>query len=334
MKQVSEAAGVSQSTVSRVLNGTNGRVPIGEETRQRVLRLVEELGYRPHPLARGLRGAGTALLGLIVREIADPFFASTIEAIASEVRRHGYSLVLGHARSSVDEALALAGVLETRHCDGVLLLGDLQDEPRLWAELTGSNLAIVGLCLGPRSRGVPNVNTDNRQGVRLAFQHLYGLGHRRIAFVDAGWLDDVAERREAYFDLAKQHRLAIPEGYHQPGDNRPQSGWDGARALLALPEPPTAVLCATDQVAQGALAACAAGGVRIPAEISVVGFDDIPMASFTVPPLTTVRQPIELLAREAVDRLLAAMGGDRRGPALVRLEPELVVRATTAAPGR
>jgi len=243
MKQVSVAAGVSQSTVSRILNGKDGRVPIGEETRRRVLQLVEELGYRPHPLARGLRGAGTALLGLIVREIVDPFFAYMMEAIATEARRNGYSLMLGHAGSSVDEALALAGILETRHCDGILLLGDVQDEPRLWAELTGSNLAMVALCQGTRAPRIPTVNSDNPQGVRLAFEHLRQLGHRRIAFIDAGWLGDVEERRAAYFELMAAEDLAILAGYHQSAENRPEGGWTGLRALLSLPEPPTAVLC-------------------------------------------------------------------------------------------
>jgi len=305
LKQVSELAGVSQSTVSRILNQRSSAVPIAAATRARVLRVIEELGYRPHPLARGLRGGGTALLGLIVREVADPFFASAIEAIAEESRRRGYSLVLGHARSSAREALVLAEVLETRHCDGIILLGDLRDEPRLWAELEGSDLAMVAVCQGGRAPGIPTVDCDNRLGTMMVLQHLYGLGHRRIAFLDAGWLGDVEERRAAYHTFVRERGLPILEGYHQrlPG-NHPEAGLVAFRTLLELPLPPTAVFCATDQVALGALAAADRVGLRVPVDISVAGFDDIPMARFAVPGLTTVRQPLRHMARLAVGRLL------------------------------
>jgi DNA-binding LacI/PurR family transcriptional regulator len=339
LKQVSELAGVSQSTVSRILNQRSSAVPIAPATRERVLRVIEELGYRPHPLARGLRGGGTALLGLIVREVADPFFASAIEAIADESRRRGYSLVLGHARSSAREALVLAEVLETRHCDGVILLGDLRDEPRLWAELKGSELAMVAVCQGGRAPGIPTVDCDNRLGATMALQHLYGLGHRRIAFLDAGWLGDVEERRLAYHAFMGERGLSVPDGYHQRlSGNHPEAGLAAFRALLELPSPPTAVFCATDQVALGALAAADRLGLRIPTDISVVGFDDIPMARFAVPGLTTVRQPLRPMARLAMERLLDLIrsgAGPRGGPALrEQLRPSLVVRNSTAAPPR
>ncbi|HZV51907.1 MAG TPA: LacI family DNA-binding transcriptional regulator [Candidatus Dormibacteraeota bacterium] len=338
LKQVSELAGVSQSTVSRILNRRHSAVPIAAATRERVLRVIEELDYRPHPLARGLRGGGTALLGLIVREVADPFFAAAIEAIADESRRHGYSLVLGHARSSAREALVLAEVLETRHCDGAILLGDLRDEPRLWAELEGSELAVVAVCQGGRAPGIPTVDCDNRVGTVMALQHLHGLGHRRIAFLDAGWLGDVEERRLAYHAFMAERGLPVLEGYHQrlPG-NHPDAGLSAFRALLELSSPPSAVFCATDQVALGVLAAAARAGLRVPADVSVVGFDDIPMARFAVPGLTTVRQPLRRMARLAVERLLGLIrsgAAPRSGPARrERLRPSLVVRGSTAAPG-
>ena len=117
MRDIAEAAGVSQSTVSRVLNDVPTRVPIAAETRERVTLAARKLGYRPNPLARGLRGAPTMLLGAVVRDITDPFFAGAIEALSVTANSHGYNLVLGHARGRADEAIALTGVLETRHCD-------------------------------------------------------------------------------------------------------------------------------------------------------------------------------------------------------------------------
>lgn len=336
MKEVARAAGVSQSTVSRVLNGSSeDRVPITADTKARIARAVQELGYRPNPLARGLRGGGTALLGLVVREIADPFFTCAIEVIATEAQRNGFNLVLGHARSSGDEALALAGVLETRHCDGIILLGDLRDIPDVWNDLSNASLPLVALCQGPRTPGIPTVNTNNRQGIELALDHLWSLGHRRIAFIDAGWFGDVGERREAYLDWIQRHHVRMPTGYQQTSDNDPASGMAALDRLIALREPPTAVVCATDLVALGALAAAAKAGVKVPEQISVVGFDDIPMAQFAVPSLTTVHQPLEEMAREAIGQVVSLIKREDRQPVLLRIcEPQLVVRDSAGSPRR
>ncbi|HEY7132260.1 MAG TPA: LacI family DNA-binding transcriptional regulator, partial [Candidatus Limnocylindrales bacterium] len=130
MRDIAAMAGVSQSTVSRVLNDAPTRVPIAPETRARVILAARELGYRPNPLARGLRGASTMLLGAVVRDITDPFFAGAVEALSVEAVSHGYNVVLGQAHGRADEALALTTVLETRHCDAIILLGDVQNQPR------------------------------------------------------------------------------------------------------------------------------------------------------------------------------------------------------------
>src|SRR6185503_7353391 len=145
MRDIASLAGVSQSTVSRVLNDVATRVPITEDTRSRVTAAARQLGYRPNPLARGLRGAPTMLLGAVVRDITDPFFSGAIEALSEAARSRGYNLVLGHARGRADEALALTAVLETRHCDAIVLLGDLQDQPSLLADLKDSIVPVVAL---------------------------------------------------------------------------------------------------------------------------------------------------------------------------------------------
>ena len=132
------AAGVSQSTVSRVLNDAPTRVPIAAETRERVILAARRLGYRPNPLARGLRGASTMLIGAVVRDFSDPFFAGAIEALAVEAMARGYNVVLGHAHGRLDEGIALTTVLETRHTDAIVMLGDMQDQPRLLDDLRES----------------------------------------------------------------------------------------------------------------------------------------------------------------------------------------------------
>ncbi len=330
LKDVSQLAGVSQSTVSRVLSGAFTAVPIAPETRERVLRAAEALRYRPHPLARGLRGAGTALLGLVVRDIVDPFFTAMLKVIALEARRRGYNLVLGDAGSSAQEAQALTQVLEVRHCEAILLVGDLVDEPRLLAELTGTDLALVAVCQGARAPGLSTVNADSDRGARLALEHLYALGHRRIALLDAGWIGDVEPRRAAYQRFIREHGLTSPAKYRQVVPNDPGGGQVGCARLLKLRQPPTAIFATTDVLAIGALNAAQSAGLRVPRDLSVVGFDDIPFAAFTVPPLTTVRQPIEAIARLAVDMALRRAADPGAPPENHSLDPELVVRHSTA----
>src|SRR5919202_689576 len=270
MKEISQIAGVSQSTVSRILSGTEFRVPIAPRTRERVLKAVADLGYTPNPLARALRGARSALLGLIVRDVADPFFALAIEAITAEARRRGNWVVLGHARARAKDAATFRETLATWHGDGTILLGDLRDDPSLLAHLLGRELPLVGLCQGSRAPRIPVVNVDNAVGTRMA----------------------------------REHHLAVPSGYVRDSDNNLAGGLDAGLALLALSRPPTAIFAASDVVALGVLKAAASRGVKVPDELSVVGFDDIPFAAYAVPSLTTVRQPIDDMARLAVDQVL------------------------------
>jgi DNA-binding LacI/PurR family transcriptional regulator len=183
MKDVAQDAQVSQSTVSRILSGAPPAVPISETTRARVLETARRLQYRPNPLARGLRGAPTMLIGAIVRDVTDPFFATAIDVLSRRARHRGYSVVLGHARGEADEALALAAVLEARQCDAIVLLGDIRDQPALLADLATVSGPVIELWQGSGSQGFPAIAVDNDAGMRAAMDHLRTLGHRRIAFV-------------------------------------------------------------------------------------------------------------------------------------------------------
>jgi len=335
MKEIAKKVGVSQSTVSRILSGAPIKVPVALETRQRIMQAVKELGYRPNPLARGLRGGGTGLLGLIVREVGDPFFACAIDVIAREARLHDYSLVLGHAHGSADEALALTEVLETRHCDGIILLGDIQDARDVWGDLIRASIPLIGLCQGNRAPGIPTINADNKLGVTLALDYLFELGHRDVAYIDAGSLGDIADRQAAYLEWMDHHHIAVREGRKQPGDNEPGSGVLAFERLMALHEPPTAVLCATDQIALGVLSAAAKLQVNVPGYISVVGFDDIPIGRFAVPSLTTVRQPIDNMARLALAELLKVIRREEGQVQQLQLcEPQLIVRDSSGPSAR
>jgi DNA-binding LacI/PurR family transcriptional regulator len=331
MRDIARETGLSQSTVSRVLNRRPTVIPIGEETRERVLATARTLGYRPNPLARGLRGSSTMLLGVIVREITDPFFAGAIEAVTSAAAQRGYNVVLGHAHARAEEAITLWGVLEARHCDAILLLGDMRDQPRLLQDLSGEHVPVVALWHGAHMTELPCVAVDNYAGVRAVLDHLFGLGHRRIAFVGGRQLGDIKERGEAFVQYHRDADQPLSAGYLQLGLHD-ASGANGAlKRLLELPEPPTAVVAATDVLAIGLLHAAHLHGLRVPEQLSITGFDDIPMAAYTVPALTTMRMPVSDMVDQALRLALDDAGADVKEPIPI-LQGSLVVRSSTGAP--
>jgi DNA-binding LacI/PurR family transcriptional regulator len=334
MRDIAREAGVSQSTVSRVLNDAPTRVPIAPETRERVTLAARRLGYRPNPLARGLRGAPTMLIGAVVRDITDPFFAGAIEALSVEAMARGYNVVLGHAHSRADEALALTAVLETRHCDAIVLLGDVQDQPRLLGDLKDSLVPVVALWQGSSALGVPTIDVDNRAGVRAAVHHVADLGHERIAYVSGRPLGDIREREAAFNDSMTERFGGVRDGYLQHVSNTPAGGATALGVLLHLADPPTAVVASTDTLAFGVLHAANALGRRVPDDLSVVGFDDILLASHTVPALTTLRMPAREIVAEGLDIAieLARNPGHRPERTVRVIAPELIVRQSTAPP--
>jgi DNA-binding LacI/PurR family transcriptional regulator len=331
MRDVARATGVSQSTVSRVLSGAPTTVPIAPSTRERVVAAARQLGYRPNPLARGLRGSRTMLLGVIVRDITDPFFTVAIEAVSIEASRLGYNVVLGHAHGRADEALALWGILEARHCDAILMLGDMRDQPGLIEDLKETRVPVVALWHGSRSTGVPTVTVDNRAGIAMVVEHLAGLGHRAIAFVGPRRLGDIREREEAWRAGISGLGVRVPEAYVEHPANEYGGGVEAMERLMRLPEPPTAVVCATDVLAIGALHVAQRRGLHVPHDISITGFDDIPVAAVSVPALTTVRMPVrEMIAvgvRMAIGDPEALPVSDEDPHPL--LQPSLVVRTST-----
>ena len=331
MHDIARAAGVSQSTVSRVLNAASSSIPISEETRERVLASARRLGYSPNPLARGLRGAPTMLLGVIVRDITDPFFAGPIEAISIEAARRGYNVVLGHAHGRADEAMVLRSALETRHVDAIILLGDMTDQPRLIDDLRNCLVPVVAIWQGTAHHGLTMVNVDNATGVALALDHVLALGHRRIAFVSGRPLGDIEERRAAYEGRMRAAGLEIAEGFVQQVPNSPAGGEQAFVALMSLSSRPTAVICSTDQLAIGVLHGAWSMGLRIPADVSVTGFDDLPTSAFTVPALTTVRMPTREMCALAVQVAIDSRPAGLE-PTVEVLQPELVIRDSTGPP--
>ena len=334
MRDIASVAGVSQSTVSRVLNDAPTRVPIAAETRERVTLAARRLGYRPNPLARGLRGAATMLIGAVVRDFSDPFFAAAIEALAIEAMARGYNVVLGHAHGRVDEGLALTAVLETRHCDAIVMLGDMQDQPRLLEDLRQTSVPVVALWQGTSPIEFPTMNVDERWGIHAGLRHLTELGHHRIAFVSGLLPGDNWSRENAYTEFMTGRFGGVPGGYVQQVPNSLAGGEEALRRLLDLPDGPTAVVTSTDLVAVGVLHAAYSLGRTVPTELSVVGFDDLVLAAHTVPALTTLRMPIPEIVAEGV-KLVVGLARDptaSREPRVTVFQPSLVIRQSTAVP--
>lgn len=332
MRDVAKATGVSQSTVSRVLSGASTVVPIAPETRERVMAAARRLGYRPNPLARGLRGSGTMLLGVIVREITDPFFAGAVDAVSTEAGRRGYNVVLGTAHARADEAIALWAVLEARHCDAIVLLGDTRDQPRLIEDLRNARVPVVALWEGSRQTEIASVSVDNHAGIDAIMTHLLGLGHRRIAFVGGRRLGDIAEREDAFVETIARAGEPLRKGYVRSTANNPAGGGEALRALLRLDERPTAVVCATDVLALGVLHEAYGRGLRVPDDLSVTGFDDIPVSPYAVPALTTMRMPVQEMIARAVAMVIDDADGQSTQPSHPILQASLIVRESTGPP--
>lgn len=336
MSDVAAAAGVAQSTVSRILNDAPAPISVSAETRERVQAIARDLGYSPHPIARALRGAPTMLLGAIVRDITDPFFAGAIEALSVECKARGYSVVLGHARATEDEALAMTAVLEARQCDAIVLLGDFTAERRLVADLRDGRARVVGLWHGSeRDRPFVTVGVDNHFGVQLAMTHLTSLGHRHIAYVGVRSLGDMQERESAYARFMRAQGVDPEAGYIHKVENSVGSGVQALAGILERTPDVTAIFAATDNIAMGLLHAAYERGLRIPDDLSVVGFDDIPMAAASVPTLTTVQMPIAEIVARGVEYCIGEEVWSGEGPAPHELlTPRLIVRRSTGAVSR
>jgi DNA-binding LacI/PurR family transcriptional regulator len=331
LRDIARIANVSPSTVSRVLNNDANAHMISEETRLRIRTLATELGYRPNPVARALAGGHSHLIGLIVRAIADPFFAQLIEELTSCARARGYQLVLGYIHDA-DEIAQMSSILDMRHIDGVIVLGELQENDEyVLQNLLEQNRFMVGLCRHQTASSLITVRTDNSLGTHLLFDHLVALGHRRIAFLDGSWLGDIELRRKTYQRCMEENGLAIHPDWIQVTINDVAGGFEGMQRLLRLPEPPSAVMTADDSMAVGAIKAAHEAGYRVPEDISVVGFDDIEIAGYTIPGLTTIHQPIDQLAASAIDSILGLIHADEvpTEHSTIRVTPTLVVRQST-----
>jgi LacI family transcriptional regulator len=323
IRDVAERAGVSIATVSRVLND---RADVSVETRERVREVAREVGYSADPAARALATQRTRLVAVVVgdnaghRDLSLVFFGKVLAAISRRLSHSDYEALL---LQSDDLGLE-------HRFDAAILIGVDDDDP-LVADLAAREIPLVGVDVRCSVGRAAFVGSDHADGVRLALAHLYALGHRRIAHV-AGAANTVAgrDRIAAFHREASRLGLVLPDDYVREADFSSASGYRETCALLALPDPPTAIVAASDLMALAALQAIRDVGLQPAHDVAIVGFDDLEAAALAHPPLTTIRQDRQELGTVAAELAIELIDDPEATPPAAVLPVELVVRASSA----
>ena len=334
---MARSSGVSITTVSRILNGRESGVPIREETRQRVLTVAAELGYKPNLLARGLRGSRSSLLGVIARDIGDPFHIQILRGINAVSQERDYRLFLGHVDYRPDVALTYGSMFERSHADGIIVIGDLEGGDATMEVIAEQHRYVLGVTDRTTRRQIPGVYSDSVVGTRLALEHLWELGHRAIICVSDDRTYDGRLRIAEYEEFMRERSA----GEHIRvfiTDQEPAPAFELGQRIFADfgADPATAIYATSDTTAIGLMQAAFQAGVTIPQRLSMVGYDDIDFAAFTNPPLTTISQDGVEMGRIAAQLLFEMVDQGRKRSEVtdVVLDPRLVIRASTAPPRR
>lgn len=328
MKDVAERAGVSITTVSHVVNGTRF---VSEKVRDRVTGVMEELGYRPNILARGLRRGESGTVGLIVPDVTNPYFAEIARSVEDACAERGYGVILCNSDGRPERQKMAVEVLASNRVGGLILVnvGVTRREAALF-----EGLSIPMVMLDREIPGVPldSIQIDNARGGFQATEHLLALGHRRIAcLAGPSQVSPSGDRVDGYRQALKQAGIPVDPELIFTGDFTPEGGHACAGQIMTMGKArPTALFACNDLMAFGAITGFSENGLRIPADISVIGFDDISLASYCNPTLTTVAQPRHEMGQMAVKILLERMFKDSPQPGRpVFLKTELRVRRST-----
>lgn len=323
LTMVAERAGVSPSTVSRILNGT---ARVSQEKQALVKTVIEELGFRPDPAARGLAGGRTMSIGVLTQFIDSPYYGEALRGIEDELHKANYVplFVSGHWNEAEEKNRLF--LLQERKVDGIIVLtGKLADDTlvemasKIPVVITGRRLSAPGLF---------SIDFDNSEGASLAVRHLHALGHQRVAFI-SGPLDhpDATERMQGFREEAQKKFMDLDADLIVFGDYQEAGGFRAMNSLLDARVQFTAVLAANDQMAYGARLALHRAGLRVPEDISLIGFDDLPHSAFTLPPLTSVRQSVYEIGVSAAQAMIDIL--NKKNPPSRLVAAELVVREST-----
>lgn len=342
---VARIAGVSRATVSYVLNDvSNGRVPISEDTRKRVLAAIEELGYEPDATAQALRLGSTHTVGLILPDMHNPHFWQTADGVEQELRASGYHLLLSSADLNPEYGEDIFKVLSQRRIDGLILIGghlfQSEGSQKILAQFLKRKFPVAKIGEDPT---IDCVASNYQAATQEAMAYLLSLQHRRIGLIygvrppwgsseTASLPADLAggnDRLLPYQDGLRSAGLPVDPALILTCGTTMQDGYHAALQLLKLPDRPTALLVINDQMAIGALRAAADLGLRVPADLSLVGYDDVPLASYLTPRLTTSSKDMVRVGREAARMLLARISDPDRPHQRVNVQARFIIREST-----
>jgi DNA-binding LacI/PurR family transcriptional regulator len=329
IREVARRAGVSHQTVSRVINNSPD---VSAETREQVQQAILELDYHPNAQAVSLSRNRSNIVGMIVDRAGDMFFGPMVDGACQALTEHGRFMLLAQT-DHLAQPSAIEALLRSRRIDGLILALPIEASLEQARQLAQRRLPLVLVDL-QYALDADHIAVDNFLGAYQATEHLIKLGHRRIGLISGRQDIPVGQvRLDGYRAAFQAHGVAFDEGLIVPGQFNVASGEQGAELLLGLAEPPTAIFTGDDHMALGAMRAIARHKLRIPQDISLVGFDDMLFAEHTSPPLTTVRQPLHEMGYLAGKQVCQVIDG-MAGPLRMTLAPELIVRASTAPPSR
>jgi len=324
---IADKAGVSASTVSRVLNDQSEKYRISSRTKKLVLKTAHDLNYRPNELARGLRLNRSHTIGLIVPDISNPFFAYIIHVIQIHASQSGYSLIVCNTNENIETEIEQIELLRRKGIDGYIILpvgtryGHIQ-------ELLQNNKSVVILDRSIEELNADTIVIDNYLGSFKAVEHLIENGHTRIAIIKG--LPNTyttSERLKGYKDALKKYSIPLNEDYIVGKDFRKENGYTETKFLLKLENPPSAIFATSDLITLGTFEAIFEMKLNIPQDISIVAFDDIDFAPFLISPLTLIKQPREEMAETAVKFLIDDIKfKNKRERKRLVLEPQLIIR--------
>lgn len=325
IRDVAARAGVSHQTVSRVINAHERVTP---ETRQRVEQAIEELGYQPNAIARSMADGHTYTLACISPNLTDYTFASLIEGAEIEARQHGYFLLTATAPDPETFETLVRQMITSRRTEGLLVINPYSDERHQYLP---QNVPLVFLGMRPRQEVGDSASIDEIHAGCLATQHLISLGHRRIAHITGPLCEDCSQDRMAgYMEALKTAGIEPNSAWITEGDWSATSGEEITRSWLAQNAPITAIFAQNDRMAVGAIRALRDHNLQVPEDVSVIGFDNIPLASYFDPPLTTMYQDIQFIGREAARLLIQRLDDPQAPPQHLQYQAEVVTRNSTA----
>jgi LacI family transcriptional regulator len=326
-RDIARLAGVSQSTVSRVLQH---RPEVSDAVRARVQKVLDETGYTPNPAARAMRGTKTNVIGVVVGRITNPFYPELLESIGLALHQAGKRMLLWSFVHGRFEEEAVYGVRD-QVVDGLIFTTASYGSAPL-REALARRAPIVLLNRSLDDVACDQLTSDHAHGAKAAVEHLMQHGHRRVGVLGGiPYISTNRERREGFLTTLAQHGVEVPAAFDVTSDTTHDAAYAEATAMLTRRDRPTAILCANDLLAFGAIDAARDLGIRVPEDLSIIGYDDIAMSSWPAYNLTTVRQPLKVMADVAVSMLLRRLDDPELPFESRRYSSELIVRGSTSS---